>query len=323
MRAVIFTFLILIAVLITKSDQDDFRKTSFQENIQDTSLTVPAKSVFVTPTKTRRIQDLAKVDQALFNISNLIKVPRRKSGVALPDLQTKSALVQDLGSNTNLLELNSSVRWPIASLTKLMTAVIAKENVGLEKQILITEKAWNTEGTAGNFQIGEVYKNEDLIKAMLVVSSNDAAMAIAEFYGEDVFLEAMRKKAEKLRLTQVNFADPTGLSFLNQSSINDLAKLVKYILKNHPELLDISRQKTVELLEISAGQKKTLTNINFFADWPDFLGGKTGFIDASSGNLIAIFNHKNYKILIIVLGTEDRYGQTELLYNWVKQAYSF
>ncbi len=319
-QALFLTLLILTASLIFRSGQNNSEK-SFGNNIQDTSIALSAKPALIPPTKPNKFQELAQAQQALQDVLNIVTVPKRKEEAINPVLKVKIALAIDLESNTALFELNNQSRWPIASLTKLMTAVITLENVGKDKLIPVSERAFNTEGTAGNLQPGEVYTASDLIKAMLIVSSNDAASAIAEFYGEANLVAAMQQKAADLGM-ESNFAEPTGLSFVNQSSADDLVKLVKYVLASHPELLDITRQKTVELTEVNSGTKKSLTNINAFAGNPEFLGGKTGFIDAAGGNLISLFKYQNHKILIIIFGAEDRFGQTEILYNWIKQSYA-
>lgn len=316
-RALFLTFLILTVSFFTHSDPLSL-PSSFQENLQNTSVT--AGPVLVPPTQK---QYFAQVQDNLWNTGKIENLPLKKPDAVLPELKVQSALAVDWESNMVLFDLNGQGRWPIASLTKLLTAAVAKENIGLEKNIPVSEKAWSTEGTAGNLLPGEVYKSGDLIKAMLSVSSNDAASALAEFYGEDNFLEAMKQKALVLGIAEANFADPTGLSFLNQASPANLVKLIRHIIEKKPELLEITRQKTVELSEINSGQKKTLTNINTFAGRPDFLGGKTGFIDASGSNLISIFQHQNRRIIIVILGTADRFGQTELLYNWIKNSYEF
>lgn len=315
--------LILCLALIAKVERDNLQKASFEENIQGTSLTAAIQPSQTTAlARSNRVQTSAMVEQSFF--ADIDNIPKKKWDANPPaDLEVQVAMVKDLNSGTELFGLNSHSRWAIASLTKLMSALITMENVGKEKNIPITEKAWDTEGVAGDFQVGEIYKAGDLIKAMLVVSSNDAVAAISEFYGETNFVEAMQKKAADLGMDQTTFIDPTGLSFVNQSSANDLEKLVRYILEYHPELMDVTRQKTTDVLEINSGRKRILTNINYFAGREDFLGGKTGFIDAAGQNLISIFKYKNHRIFVIIFGTEDKYKQTDLLYNWIKSSYEF
>lgn len=241
-----------------------------------------------------------------------------------PDLNVKSAVAKDLDSGVELFRFNTGERWALASLTKLMSAVVVSEELGLNSSILITDRAMSTEGVSGNFLINEVYSSGDLIKAMLVVSSNRAAIALADSIGVLKFVDKMQVKANALGMANTAFAEPTGLSFLNQGTVEDLEKLVNYIYKNHPELLEITRQKSVALTELVGGRKNEMLNINAFAhSRPDFFGGKTGFTDQAGGNLITIFEHDGRKLLYIVLGTGDRFGQTELLSDWTFKAFSF
>lgn len=227
------------------------------------------------------------------------------------------ALVKYLDSNFNVFELGVNKHWPIASLTKLMTAVIAIENGDLDQEILINGIALETEGTTGGFSTGEIYKAKDLIKAMLISSSNDAAVALAETTSWSEFVWQMNQKANELNMTATNFNDPTGLSFLNQSTVNDLTNLINYIYYTHPEILEITRQKEVEILELVGGEKRKLTNNNKFADQANFVGGKTGFIDASGENLISLFNQEGKLVLIVVLGSDNRFVDTEKLLELV------
>lgn len=316
-NSLLLTLIILIFSLASKVDRDNLRKVSSQNNIQDTSLTASVQPALLTPKKESRTTVIDLPDFA-----GLI-VPQRKEGVLLPATNVQAALVEDLDTGTDLFDLKSDARWPIASVTKLMTVITALENVGRDKHIPISEKAFNTEGESGKFKIGEIYKAHDLIKAALVVSSNDAAQAIADFYGESNFISAMMEKARALEMSQTNFSEVTGLSFLNQSTARDLEKLVKYILKTHPDIFDITKQREVVITDVNNGNGRTLANINSFAGRPDFLGGKTGFIDAAGKNQISIFQYQGHRILIIVFGAEIRFEQTELLYNWTKNAYIF
>ena len=93
---------------------------------------------------------------------------------------------------------------------------------------------------------------------MLVSSSNDAAAAIIENFGEKEFIDEMQKKAAELKMFQTSYLEPTGLSFINQSTANDLARLVNYARQNHPELLEISRQKEIEIFELKSKKSRKI-----------------------------------------------------------------
>ncbi len=204
-------------------------------------------------------------------------------------------------------------RWPIASITKLMTALVAYENFELSESLTITRDMVETEGASGGFSPGERFTIEDLIDAMIIVSSNDAARALAINYGEDEFVAEMNKKAKEIGMTNTSFVDSTGLSVQNLSSADDLYKLAKYIWENQPDILKISRRKTDTIVDIRSGSGRKLDNINVFAGRSDFLGGKTGSIPEADGNLLSVFYvpERKTEIVIVVLGTENRFKETE------------
>lgn len=212
-----------------------------------------------------------------------------------PNLQLESALVKNLATNFYFFELNTNQKWPLASLTKLMTAVVAMEELPLTPE---TQK---------------------LLDQMLIVSSNEAAEKLAESYGNaPKFIQRMNEKAKELGMRNTSFIDPHGLSFLNQTTIEDLEKLINYIIDKHPKILQITRRKSVEV----NGETKPSTIE--FAGEPNFIGGKTGYTDEAGGNLVSIFQYKGQPILIIVLGArgyEERFEQTRILYQWISKFY--
>ncbi|MDO8429862.1 MAG: serine hydrolase [bacterium] len=316
----LFVFIMVSLAFISKLDRNNLEKTFVQENAKGISLTASARPVL----SNKNFSNYAQQSNTSLDIQLQSLSPYRKDW-NLPDpiLEVKAAIAQDLDSELIFYQYNTYERWPLASLTKLMSAVITIESVGLDKQVIISPSAVATEGFSGNLEVGEEYKVSDLLKAMLVVSSNDAATAVAEFYGLDNFLNQMNAKALELGMMQTSFSDPTGLSYLNQGTIEDLSKLVRYIYKNHPEIFQITANVKVSIFEETKKILKELTNINNFTARPEFFGGKSGFTDQAKSNLITLFNYQGHKILLVVLGTHDRFGQTDLLYNWVKNTFVF
>ncbi|MBU2101324.1 serine hydrolase [Patescibacteria group bacterium] len=202
--------------------------------------------------------------------------------------------------------------WPIASITKLMTAFVTNLTMEPAEEILITQTAVDTIGESGGLMVGESFQARDLIKAMLIVSSNDSAVALAEHYGSIEFVELMNQAAQEVGMENTRFVEPTGLSSQNQSTIEDLVKFVAYIWKEDRNLFEISRRSTDFIVDMNAGVARQLTSINAFAGRGDFLGGKTGSIPASDGNLVSIFSvpGKAEPIIIVVFGSKDRFGET-------------
>jgi len=199
-----------------------------------------------------------------------------------PDFRAVAGLVKFLDKSYPVFQLNADQRWPMASLTKLMTAVIAYDNL----------------------TVGPKVKN--LVKQIMTASSNTAAQELSQALGEKEFINAMQAKAHELQMFETSYVDPTGLSFLNQSTMNDLEKLVRYIYKKHPQIFAYSRERG---------------SIHQLAGEPDFLGGKTGLTDEAGGNLVSLLNHDGRSLLIIVLGAgnnpDDRFIQTKKLYDYV------
>lgn len=223
-----------------------------------------------------------------------------------PKIGAASAIVKYLTTNESVFTLNPYQQWPVASLTKLMTAVIAREEIGPDEKVTVSAAAVETEGGAGSLVAGRAYSREDLLRALLKVSSNDAGVALAEHIGPERFIRLMNERAVAIGMYNTRFFDPTGLSALNQSMVSDLEKLVMHISNRHPAILALTTEK-------EGG------NIHPFVDRSNFLGGKTGFIDEASGNLISLFNHSGRPMLIIVLGSEDRAADTQALYSTYTQ----
>ena len=232
----------------------------------------------------------------------------RKTAISI---QAGLYLVADLESEENIFGLNETKRWPIASISKLMTAVVALENISESDLVTISSSAVETEGVAGGFSSGEIITSDDLVKALLTVSSNDAAVALAEHIGEEKFVNLMNAKAAALSMPHTFFREPTGLSSLNQSTLEDLKLLTRYIFYVHPKIFSYTRAVGADIIEIGTSAKRTLRNINKFIDRPDFLGGKTGYTDDAGENLVSLFARGNKAIIIIiVLDAQDRFEET-------------
>lgn len=250
-------------------------------------------------------------------------MPVIKTKINPPFLNAAAVLAIDLENGFEFFSRNTHKRWPAASLVKLMTAVVAKEKINRDQTIIINETALAAEGESGNFKKDELYSAEDLIKIMLVVSSNDAAVALADFFNADNFIKAMNEKASELGLRETNFYDSTGLSILNQSTLMDLRKLVYYIINNYPDILEITAQPVIAVKELSLGGEKKIRNINEFAgSQTDFIGGKTGYTDEARQNLVSVFHLNKKPLLIAVFGSEDRFGETLKILKWIKEAYN-
>jgi D-alanyl-D-alanine carboxypeptidase len=152
-----------------------------------------------------------------------------KTNKKSPRISSLSYLVADLDSGKVLLSQNINQQLPIASITKLMTAIVADETLGLDTRTTITKDAINTYGTQGELRKGETYSVLELFYPLLLESSNDAAEALAYTKNRTSFITNMNGKAKSIGLLNTNFDDASGLSSNNISTVTDLFRLTQYI----------------------------------------------------------------------------------------------
>ncbi len=234
-------------------------------------------------------------------------------------LTAKEAYVFGLDSKKEFFKKNIYLKKPIASLTKLMTALVFYDYFPRGYQVVVSQRAADVEGCfLANLKEGEIFKKEDILYLMLLVSNNQAAYVAQESIPN--FLELMNKKAKELGMNSTFYFEPSGLSAKNQSSAYDLAKLVKYIFKNRPEIFNIQKTKSKIICPQKYKTRKDcyhLVNIDFFVNRNDFLGGKTGYTNEAGQCLVSLFKWKE-PVGIIVLNSKERFDDTERLLNWLK-----
>jgi len=237
------------------------------------------------------------------------KSPIEELGLILNSGSSLSLLLKDSGEVKVLYKKFEDKRVPIASLTKLMTAVVSIENYPLSLKIRISREAAAQEGTGKlketKLKEGDIYSVSDLLNIMIVESNNNAAYALAESMGMDNFLNEMNSKAESLGLKNTGFYNPTGLDpkeesgNLNYSSAKDLIRLSQYILKNHKEIFDIS-------------VRSTPTNTNeLLSEIPNIIGGKTGYTDLAGGSLVLLTKENGGYIASVILQTDSMENRFE------------
>lgn len=250
--------------------------------------------------------------------------PSRDWNVLDPQVEAAAALVYSLDDDAILFGARTYARWPMASLTKLLTAVVVAENIGYHKRITMTASAIATEGNGVTFNPNEEFAARDLARIMVMTSSNDAAAAFEEYVGgRDAFLKLLRGVIEKLGISQTVVADAAGLSSANESSASDIVKLMKYLTTARPEILEWTRRTTFLFQPTNDPTSRTATNIVPFADDPRFLGGKTGTFPEARENFAGLFTLEGRRIVVVVLGSRDRIREVNKLLDWTSRAYKF
>ena len=228
--------------------------------------------------------------------------------------------------NQLLFQKNSNRKLPMASLTKLMTAVIAKEFYLENQRIFVSQKAINQLENTGDLRYGELLKIEDLLRIMLIESSNDAAFALTTNMTEKGFVSLMNLKAKELNMQDtifynVNGLDPDDLNRpkyeINISTTRDLVILTQYILNNYPEIIEIMSTKEQSLYLDNGILHHNLINTNILLEEDShILGGKTGHTERAGGCLILILrDNLNNHIINIILNSESRFQDMEKLIN--------
>ena len=154
--------------------------------------------------------------------------------IKLPSINARSAIVMDFDTGTVVFEKNAYVKRPMASTTKIMTAIVALENCSLDEDVKISGKAAHMGGSVMGIKENTTVKLSDLLHGMLICSGNDAAVAIAEHIGGSVegFSELMNQKALDIGAFSTSFSNPHGLDAENHyTTAYDLAKITRYALK--------------------------------------------------------------------------------------------
>lgn len=203
--------------------------------------------------------------------------------IDFPKITSKAYLVADLDTGEIIESRDAHTIYAIASISKLMTALVSVETIDQYSQVNVTKFAVDTLGKQGGLRVGEILSANELLHALLLESSNDAAEVIAVFAGRDDFMKNMNNRAESLGLSGTSFMDPSGLSSGNRSTASDLFKLVKYIRENHPEILKITDKKSYK------AKRHTWYNNNKFINDRLYTGGKNGYTGEAKHTLLTTF----------------------------------
>ncbi len=252
-----------------------------------------------------------------------------------PLISAKAALITDLDSGLILLNKNADEVLPIASLTKLQTAVVASELINLERSVKASPLAFTKKIPQSIVEsrllsplfagisliIGKSYTAFDLLYPLLMQSSNEAASTISSFLGREEFVKQMNNKAESLGMANTTFTDTSGKDNGNISTAKDLAKLSKYILEKRNFLFNITKGE--QYLIFGPGNFGGLQNYNEFANQVNLIGVKNGETTAAKQTMSTVWQlHNNdgslnQRFAVIVLGSEDRRADTEKLVSWL------
>jgi D-alanyl-D-alanine endopeptidase (penicillin-binding protein 7) len=310
------------------------RNKSFRLWIGTLGLALAA--VFAMPAEAapRKAKPAASVKKASTKVrARKVYVPARPSQGQLAglhaiddplDLKSGVALVLDEETNEVLLAKNSEAVLPIASITKLMTALVVTEaGLPLHETLTITSEDIDTEkGSGSRLRPGTALTREEMLHLALMASENRAANALGRHYpgGLPAFVEAMNRKAQALGMTHTRYVEPTGLSSRNQSNAADLAILVKEANK-HDLIRRLSTSPEMQL-DIGARRPAQFRNTNSLvrnAEWEIGLQ-KTGYISEAGRCLVMHAQLAGRKLIMVLLDSAGKYsrvGDAERIRRWL------
>jgi D-alanyl-D-alanine carboxypeptidase len=243
-------------------------------------------------------------------------------------IRAEAAYVWDVVGQRALYQKNADEELPLASITKLMTALVAYELVPDDTLVTISSAA-AAQQSGGSFKAGEIFPAKKLADFALISSYNSAAYTLAssvgKLLGEDdavtQFVAAMNIRADELNLKTLNFSNPTGLDISTtkdgaSGSAKEVSFLMEYILKNEPDILIPTVTQSARLYNTVGDFHEANNTNNILTDIPNLLGSKTGYTDLAGGNLTIAFDSGfNRPIIITVLGStwSERFSDVKKL----------
>lgn len=236
-----------------------------------------------------------------------------------PKISARSSLVYDLTNEKVIYEKNSRQRLPMASLTKIMTAMIAVDHKRSDDRYTVYPENLVGENTIG-LSSGETMNLQELLYGVFMYSANEAAEALAtNTLGREEFITAMNKKAKVLGMKDTNFTNPTGLQGDGDqySTAYDLLILAKYVVSNYPQIIKASSTKKIYLPETEDHYAYDMYNqLNLITSYPGVKGLKDGYTPEAGLCLVTYLDYKGHEIIGIILGSENRREEMKELLDY-------
>lgn len=228
-------------------------------------------------------------------------------------------LLKDLKSGQTLYEFHAQARLSPASLTKIMSALVILDYGSLGEEVIVSERAARAHKIRLRLKAGSVWRLEDLLKAMLIVSANDACLAAVEHVGttEAKFVELMNAKAAAMGLKETHFGNACGFDASDHySTAEDLAVLSETALHN-PIFRGLVKQEREMISPLNGHRVYLLRNTNrLLGRVPGVEGVKTGFTSKAGRCLIAKVSQEGREVLLVLLGAKRRWTTASTLLDY-------
>jgi D-alanyl-D-alanine carboxypeptidase (penicillin-binding protein 5/6) len=237
-----------------------------------------------------------------------------------PEITAKSALIYDLTTNKVLYEKNPKEKLPMASLTKIMTAIVALENRKQNDKYIVRASDLVGEDSMGLTE-GEILSLDELLYGLVLTSGNDAGETIASNYkdGRDAFVESMNNKAKALGVKDTNFTNPTGLQGDGDqhTTTYDLLAITRYALSNFPLFRKVASTFEYTIGATNNHKEFYLQNeTNLLTSYPGVKGVKTGYTPEAGFCLVTYLDYDGHQIVGIILGSQNRREEMKELLDY-------
>jgi D-alanyl-D-alanine carboxypeptidase (penicillin-binding protein 5/6) len=250
------------------------------------------------------------------------KTPVSKNTPA-PQLTASGIFITDFNTGVILYEKNAHTRQKPASLTKIMTALVAMDFFN-EDSILSVKNGQSANGNTVNLRKGDKLIASDLLYALLVPSGNDAAVTFAENYpgGYQSFISRMNSKVTEMGLLNTHFTNVSGVESQNHyTSAFDITALARTALAR-PQFSSIVSTQKITLKSLK-GNIYPLETTNILLGKPGIYGVKTGWTPEAGECLVILAEKDNHPVIISVLNSKDRFGDAQALFNWVYKNFTW
>ena len=227
---------------------------------------------------------------------------------AAPSLSARAAVLMEASTGRVLMESAAHERLPMASTTKIMTALVALEHADLSQPVQISEKAVGVEGSSVYLKAGEILTMEQLLCALMLESANDAAAAIAIEIAGDIesFADLMNETAQRIGLTDTHFTNPHGLDNAEHySSAYDLAMLARYALQNPDFARIVSTYTTNIPLGGDEGIRVLINHNKMLKYYDGAIGVKTGYTKRCGRCLVSAATRDGVTMIAVTLSAPD------------------
>ena len=256
------------------------------------------------------------------------------AGLVSNENQLKGGLLYDVETKKILWQKEMDQPLPIASLTKIMVALLVREDIRdgkttWETGVKVSREACLIGGSKINLRFGEVLTIRDLMKSALIASSNDAAFQLAQYSGGTIqnFVERMNLRAEALGMKSTFFSNPTGMPSPSHATDNHASPLDLLILSTellkYPEITSIASCKDGEPVKHGLRTSELRNHNRLVCTYKDEVNGlKTGFTNHAGFCIVATTNRRNHRMISIVLGVKTSYVRNAIVANMVNDYYS-